>query len=132
MTSVPFAAATEKPQASSPEALRRPSEPPAPAEAQAEPEPPREVRSEPEIEQPVEDGLERDAPTLTLVAEPALEDEELPPSNFANQAMTRLWRNAQDRETGTEAIEAIRARRRQERTAPGGKRKGRWHFGRGD
>jgi len=33
-------------------------------------------------------------------------------STFANDPMTRLWQNAQDRETGAEAVEEIRARRR--------------------
>lgn len=97
-----------------------------------EPEPLPEVRSELEIEQPIEDGPEDDATTLTLVPQLVTEDEEAPTSNFANHAMTRLWQNAQDRETGTEAIEAIRARRQQELDARVEKRHGRWRFGRGD
>jgi hypothetical protein len=39
--------------------------------------------------------------------------------------MTRLWQNAQDRETGAEAVEAIRARRQQELEAKSKKRAGR-------
>jgi uncharacterized protein YbjQ (UPF0145 family) len=31
-------------------------------------------------------------------------------STFKNNAMARLWENAQDRETGAEAVVAIRAR----------------------
>ena len=34
------------------------------------------------------------------------------PSSYLNDPMTRLWQNAQDRDTGAEAVEAIRARRR--------------------
>jgi len=45
-------------------------------------------------------------------------------SSYANNAMTRLWRNGQDRETGAEAVEAIRARRQGQLEAdqkPGGR-----------
>lgn len=38
--------------------------------------------------------------------------EPLPPSNFADDPMTLLWRNADDRDTGAEAVETIRTRRR--------------------
>jgi hypothetical protein len=40
--------------------------------------------------------------------------------------MTRLWKNAQDRETGAEAIAALRARRQQELEAGTEKRAGKW------
>ena len=33
-------------------------------------------------------------------------------SSYADDPMTKLWQNAEDRETGAEAVEAIRARRR--------------------
>lgn len=33
-------------------------------------------------------------------------------SSFGDDPMTLLWQHAQDRETGAEAVEAIRARRR--------------------
>jgi hypothetical protein len=33
-------------------------------------------------------------------------------SSLADDPMTRLWQNADDRETGAEAVEAMRARRR--------------------
>jgi Skp family chaperone for outer membrane proteins len=48
-----------------------------------------------------------------------------PESSFATNPMTRLWQNAQDRETGAEAVEAIRARRQQELEAKSKKRAGR-------
>jgi hypothetical protein len=38
--------------------------------------------------------------------------DEQPPSNFADDPMTRLWQGADDRDTGHEAVEAIRARRK--------------------
>jgi hypothetical protein len=47
-------------------------------------------------------------------------------SSYANSAMTRLWRNDQDRETGAEAVEAIRARRQEQRDADARKQGGRW------
>jgi hypothetical protein len=37
---------------------------------------------------------------------------ELPESNLADDPMTRLWQDADDRETGAEAVEAMRARRK--------------------
>lgn len=49
-------------------------------------------------------------------------------SSYANNAMTRLWRNDQDRETGVEAIEAIRARRQEELDAASKKPGGRWRL----
>ena len=49
-------------------------------------------------------------------------------SSYANNAMTRLWRNDQDRETGTEAVEAIRARRQEQRDADSRKQAGRWRL----
>jgi hypothetical protein len=33
------------------------------------------------------------------------------PSSYLNDPMTRLWQDAEDRDTGAEAVEAIRARR---------------------
>jgi hypothetical protein len=39
--------------------------------------------------------------------------------------MTRLWQNAEDRETGAEAVEAIRARRQQEREPDAARQSGR-------
>jgi hypothetical protein len=51
---------------------------------------------------------------------------EQPESSFANDAMTRLWQNAQDRETGAEAVEAIRARRQQELEAVTERQGGGW------
>lgn len=47
-------------------------------------------------------------------------------SSYANNAMTRLWRTDQDRETGAEAIAAFRARRQEELDAASQKRSGRW------
>lgn len=38
--------------------------------------------------------------------------EELPESKLADDPMTRLWQDADDRETGAEAVEAMRARRK--------------------
>lgn len=52
-------------------------------------------------------------------------------SSFGNDAMTRLWRNAPDRKTGAEAVEAIRARRQEERESKTEKQGGRWPFRRG-
>jgi len=43
----------------------------------------------------------------------AVDGQKQPESSYANNAMTRLWQNAQDRETGAEAVVAIRARRQQ-------------------
>jgi len=41
----------------------------------------------------------------------AVDGQEQPAASaFKNDAMTRLWKNAQDRETGAEAVVAIRAR----------------------
>jgi hypothetical protein len=34
------------------------------------------------------------------------------PSSYLNDPMTRIWQDAEDRDTGAEAVEAIRARRR--------------------
>jgi hypothetical protein len=34
------------------------------------------------------------------------------PSSYTDDPMTRLWQDADDRETGAEAVEAIRARRK--------------------
>jgi hypothetical protein len=34
------------------------------------------------------------------------------PSSYTDDPMTRLWQDAEGRETGAEAVEAIRARRR--------------------
>jgi hypothetical protein len=45
--------------------------------------------------------------------------------------MTRLWQNAQDRETGAEAVEAIRARRQQQLEAEAQKHGHRRRFRRG-
>jgi hypothetical protein len=48
-----------------------------------------------------------------------------PESRFNKDAMARLWQNAQDRETGAEAVEEIRARRKRlesEARKPGGLR----------
>jgi hypothetical protein len=56
----------------------------------------------------------------------ATDSEEQPESRFAKDTMARLWKNAQDRETGAEAVEAIRARRRQEREAGASDQGGRW------
>jgi hypothetical protein len=55
----------------------------------------------------------------------ATDSEEQPESRFAKDTMARLWKNAQDRETGAEAVEAIRARRRQEREASAANQGGR-------
>ena len=60
-----------------------------------------------------------------------VERQEQPDSSFGNDAMTRLWRNAPDRETGAEAVEAIRARRQEERDSKTEKHGGRWLFRRG-
>jgi DNA polymerase III psi subunit len=49
-------------------------------------------------------------------------------SSYANNAMTRLWRNDQDRETGAEAVEAIRARRQEQLQAEPQKRRGLWRL----
>jgi hypothetical protein len=45
--------------------------------------------------------------------------------------MTRLWQTAPDRETGAEAVEAIRARRQRELEAKAERKKGRRRFFRG-
>jgi hypothetical protein len=37
---------------------------------------------------------------------------DLPVSNLPTDPMTKLWQNADDRETGADAVEAMRARRR--------------------
>ena len=58
----------------------------------------------------------------------AVERQDKSASSFANNAMTRLWQDAQDRETGAEAVQAIRARRQQELDAGAKKRSGRWRF----
>jgi hypothetical protein len=63
--------------------------------------------------------------------EQALEPQERPGSSFANHALTRLWRDAQDRETGAEAVVAIRARRQEERESKTKKQSGRSLFRRG-
>jgi hypothetical protein len=34
------------------------------------------------------------------------------PSSYASDPMTHLWQDAEDRETGAEAVESIRARRK--------------------
>ena len=60
-----------------------------------------------------------------------VEREKQPDSSFGNDAMTRLWRDAPDRETGAEAVEAIRARRQEERSSKAAKPNGRWSFRRG-
>jgi hypothetical protein len=57
-----------------------------------------------------------------LVAEEGSERGE---SRFANDAMARLWQNAQDRETGAEAVAAIRAGRLEPETVAKGQG-GRW------
>ena len=44
----------------------------------------------------------------------AVQRQAQPESSYANNPMTRLWKNAQDRETGAEAVEAIRARHQQQ------------------
>jgi hypothetical protein len=49
-------------------------------------------------------------------------------SSYANDAMTRLWRNADDRETGAEAVEALRARRQAQREADSQKQGGGWRL----
>lgn len=48
-----------------------------------------------------------------------------PQSNFADHPMTRLWQDADDRETGAEAIEALRARRQHEAQTKGRRRRNR-------
>ena len=52
--------------------------------------------------------------------------QEQPESRFAKDTMARLWKNAQDRETGAEAIAALRARRQLELEAKTEKRAGNW------
>jgi Skp family chaperone for outer membrane proteins len=61
------------------------------------------------------------SPRLVAVA-----SQEQPESPFAKDALARLWENAQDRETGAGAVEAIRARRQQELAAKAEKRPGHW------
>jgi hypothetical protein len=56
----------------------------------------------------------------------AVGSQEEPESRFANDAMAQLWQDAQDRETGADAVEAIRARRQQELEAKTVKRSGHW------
>jgi hypothetical protein len=34
------------------------------------------------------------------------------PSSYVDDPLTRLWQNAEDRETGADAVEAIRERRK--------------------
>lgn len=55
-----------------------------------------------------------------------VESQEQPESRFANDKMARLWKDAQDRETGAEAVAAIRARRQQELEVKSEKRAGSW------
>jgi hypothetical protein len=63
------------------------------------------------------------SPRLAAVGNP-----DQPASSFANDPMTRLWRDAQDRETGAEAVAAIRARRQQQLEAEAQKRVSRRRF----
>jgi len=42
----------------------------------------------------------------------ALPDAKQPHSNFTDDPLARLWQDADDRQTGAEAIEAIRARQK--------------------
>jgi len=56
----------------------------------------------------------------------AVDGQEQPAASaFANNAMARLWENAQDRETGAEAVVAIRARHQNEVEAKIEKKAGR-------
>jgi hypothetical protein len=66
------------------------------------------------------------SPRLVSVGNP-----DQPASSYANDPMTRLWRNAHDRETGVEAVEAIRARRQQQLEAEAQKQRYRPRFRRG-
>jgi hypothetical protein len=50
---------------------------------------------------------------------------EQPISGYAKNAMSRLWQNAEDRETGTEAVVAIRARHQHKLEAKAEKNSGR-------
>jgi hypothetical protein len=58
----------------------------------------------------------------------AVDGQKQPESSYANNAMTRLWQNAQDRETGAEAVLAIRARRQQLDSGGGKQVRGRRRF----
>ena len=89
MRSVPFAPPTDEPQAartSDPWRGSQERERPAPLQPEAD-----DFREQPPIE-----------------AEPAGEQR----SSFAGDPLALLWRNADDQPTGTEAVEALRARRR--------------------
>jgi hypothetical protein len=66
------------------------------------PEPAAEDENQPQTRPTDGDGPD----TLEPASAPAEE-----PSSYTDDPMARLWRNADDRDTGTEAIEAIRARR---------------------
>jgi uncharacterized protein YbjQ (UPF0145 family) len=63
--------------------------------------------------------------------EQAVQPQERSDSSFANHALTRLWQNASDRETGAEAVVAIRARMQEERESKTKKRSRRSFFRRG-
>jgi hypothetical protein len=54
-----------------------------------------------------------------------LRGEKEPQSSLADDPMTRLWQDAEERETGADAVEAIRARRRQ--AAETEEKSGFWH-----
>jgi hypothetical protein len=56
----------------------------------------------------------------------AVGNQEQPESRSAEDAMARLWQDAQERETGSGAVEAIRAHRQQELEAQAVKRSGHW------
>jgi hypothetical protein len=56
----------------------------------------------------------------------AVGSQEQPESRFAKDTMARLWQDAQDRETGADAVAAVRARRQQELEAKTVKRSGHW------
>lgn len=123
-TSAPFAAASEKPLATRSRAWGPQSDTPSPGEAVIAATVPEPARTELQPQREVEpEHVDTDEPPLTLLPLPAAKAEEQPSSNFANDPLTRLWQGADDRGTGAEAVEALRAQRRLE--APAEKKRSR-------
>lgn len=63
-----------------------------------------------------------DHPPRRLALVPSPGNQTHPPSHFADDPMTRLWRDADSRDTGHRAVEAIRARRLEGNPEPDTKR----------
>ena len=116
-TSGPFAQASEKPRASRSRARRGgkrrlTASRPLPGEA---PEPSAVSGIRPQV---AADNGDRNL-EVAEQASPRLLVEEQPRSNFTDDPMTLLWQNAEDRDTGHQAVEAIRARQKTLRPGQG-------------